>query len=233
MPNRLCAERPSRVTISFLPHPVSRAAWASMNLAGMPVILLAISASACRRFWKASTWAGLLELRRCLPLRPSWSVLSACCWLAKLWMNLARSASLISLTSGIPMGKPSSPGMVVPSRSCASGSFLGSEADSWRVSTSASPTPRCARLWLNCWSSMEVNILVCSLSNGPFCGVASRMLFITMFRNSASNCLAAPLMASGEFCRAASRRPFSPFASTARFSVGLDGLILLSMGYLG
>lgn len=233
MPNRLCAERPSRVMISFLPQPVSSAAWASMNLAGMPVILLAISASACRRFWKASTWAGLLVLRRCLPLRPSWSVFSAACWLAKLWMNLARSASLMSLTSGMPMGKPSSPPGVWPSSSCASGSFLGSDAESWRVRTSARPTPRWARVWLSCWSSMDVNILVCSLSKGPFCGVASRMLFIIMFKNKASNCLAAPLMDSGEFCLAASRRPFSPFASTARLSVGLDGLILLSMEYLG
>jgi hypothetical protein len=40
----------------------------------------------------------------------------------------------------------------------------------WRISTSARPTPRLAMFWLNCWSSIDVYILVCWLSNTPSCG---------------------------------------------------------------
>ncbi len=43
---------------------------------------------------------------------------------------------------------------------------------------------------------------VCSLSNMPSFGVASRMLFISMFMNTASNCCAVAFNASGEFCAA-------------------------------
>lgn len=39
-----------------------------------------------------------------------------------------------------------------------------------------------------CWSSRLWYILVCSLSMRLLAGVASRMDFITICRNSASNC---------------------------------------------
>src|SRR5450830_494443 len=74
---------------------------------------------------------------------------------------------------------------------------------------------------------MLVNVLVCWLSNMPSCGVASRMLFNIMFKNSASNCLAAPLSASGDFCEAEVCKRFKLFASIARLSVGSAGLMLL------
>src|SRR5450830_273191 len=76
---------------------------------------------------------------------------------------------------------------------------------------------------------MLVNILVCWLSNMPSCGVASRMLFNIMFRNKASNCLAAPLSASGDCWAADVRKAFRLLASTARLSVGFPGLMLLIM----
>ena len=65
--------------------------------------------------------------------------------------------------------------------------------------------PRLAKLSLIFWSSIEVYIRLCWLSNGLSCGVASRMDFITMFMNSDSNCWAAARSASGESCLPARR----------------------------
>ncbi|OWW19085.1 hypothetical protein AYR66_05865 [Noviherbaspirillum denitrificans] len=93
--------------------------------------------------------------------------------------------------------------------------------DSCRNSASASPTPLLASVWLSCWSSMDVYMRLCWLSNMPSCGVASRMLFMTMFMNRASNCCAAPLSASGEFWRAAWRNSPTSLTSMASFPVRL------------
>ena len=85
--------------------------------------------------------------------------------------------------------------------------------DNWRISTSARPVPRLARFWLVCWSSIEVYILLCWLSMMPSCGVASRMLFIIMLMNMASNCVAASFRAAGSFALADWRKPSMPLTS--------------------
>ncbi len=56
---------------------------------------------------------------------------------------------------------------------------------------------------------------VWSLSNMPSCGVASRMLFISMFMNTASNCCAACFSASGEAVFASSLSWLTPWTSSA------------------
>ncbi len=91
---------------------------------------------------------------------------------------------------------PTAPAPAAPSPPIASACALA-VCDSWRISTSARPMPFLARFWLVCWSSMVVNILLCWLSIMPSCGVASRMLFIIMLTNIASNWVAAPFSASG------------------------------------
>src|SRR3569623_1558371 len=67
---------------------------------------------------------------------------------------------------------------------------------------------------------------LCWLSNMPSCGAASRMLFMTMFINSASNCLAAAFRASGEFCRAARCSSPVPLTSSASWPDRLAWLIM-------
>ena len=88
---------------------------------------------------------------------------------------------------------------------------------SWRSMTRARPMPplRVASCMASCWSSSDWYMRDSSLSNMPPLGVASRIDLSTCWSNSASNCLAASLVAAGEPSFETRRRPARELGSRA------------------
>ena len=88
---------------------------------------------------------------------------------------------------------------------------------SWRSMTRARPMPplRVASCMASCWSSRDWYMRDSSLSNMPPLGVASRIDLSTCWSSSASNCLAASLVAAGEPSFETRRRPDRELGSRA------------------
>ena len=95
---------------------------------------------------------------------------------------------------------------------------------------SATPIPFCDRCCDNCWSIIDVKVAVSCESNGPSCGVASRMLLSIICVKTASNCCAATFMpACGDAfacalsfakpCTSSAKRWLRSFAAAAELVV--------------
>src|SRR5471032_3583361 len=88
------------------------------------------------------------------------------------------------------------------------------------------------KMFTSMLASIEVNILVCELSVKPSCGLASRMLFIIMLTNIASNWVAACFIACGELACADLRKSAMPLTSIASWLDRSGLLVALLVGLL-
>ena len=154
MPNRLWLLLPSRPMISRLPQPVSSAAWASMNCAGMPVSAEAASAAAL------------------------------CCW--------TKPAALFSGSLGTASGLLTIGRLLLALPTLGIGPGTSAIWRSSCLAITSDRLPGWPAILLTSWaSSISVPSLVAALSSMPLAWVDARMVFISSFMNSDSNCLAA------------------------------------------
>lgn len=227
MPKRLWLLPPPGVAISWRPQPVSSAAWARISSAGTPEARLAARAGASRRSRKSRTWAGRSS-------RGSEAVSTG----AVVWSASRKEAGIAAVSTsplssgrrafsrgrGVPRGMPAINASSSPSRE--------GVAPPWRpsscaVNRSARPTPRSAMPWDHCLSSSSWKYSVWRLSSRPDEGTASRMLFIIICTNSASNCLAAASSPSPGVWRALCLIRSRPWTSRANCPPMVSGAFRL------